>query len=51
MEVFVTESHSRPADEEFFPRGAIMFFAVMIAAFGLIWLGIYFLLLHRQSGL
>lgn len=38
-------------EENFFPRGAIAFFAFMIVAFGLIWLGIYFLLLHRQLGL
>lgn len=37
--------------EDFFPRGAITFFVVMIIAYGLIWLGIYCLLLHRQSGL
>jgi len=47
----VAEGHPKPADDEFFPRGAIMFFAIMIVAFGLIWLGIYFLLLHRQLGL
>jgi hypothetical protein len=38
-------------EEDFFPRGAIAFFALMIVGFGLIWLGIYFLLLHRQSGI
>lgn len=38
-------------EEDFFPRGAIAFFALMIVGFGLIWLGIYLLLLHRQSGL
>ena len=37
--------------EEFFPRGAIAFFAVVIASYGLIWLGIYLLLIHRNSGL
>ena len=37
--------------EEFFPRGAIAFFAAVIASYGLIWLGIFFLLIHRQSGL
>ncbi len=47
----MNEDKSNPTDEEFFPRGAIMFFAVMIAVYGLIWLGIYFLLLHRQLGL
>jgi hypothetical protein len=38
-------------EKEFFPRGAIAFFASMILVYGLIWLGIYFLLLHRQAGL
>lgn len=42
---------SKPRGEDFFPRGAITFFAVMIAVFGLIWLGIYALLLHRHMGL
>jgi hypothetical protein len=37
--------------EEFFPRGAIAFFGLVIASYGLIWLAIYFLLIHRQSGL
>jgi hypothetical protein len=37
--------------EEFFPKGAIAFFGAMLAGFGLIWLGIYFLLVHRQLGL
>src|ERR1022692_3527499 len=39
---------SKPGSEDFFPRGAITFFAVMIAVFGLIWLGMYALLLHRH---
>jgi hypothetical protein len=47
----VNRDDARPDDEDFFPRGAIAFFAVMIAAYGLIWLGIYCLLLHRQLGL
>lgn len=42
---------AKPGDENFFPRGAIAFFALMIAAYGLIWLGIYFLMLHRHLGL
>ena len=46
----VSNNDSEPAEEEFFPRGAIAFFTAMIAAYGLIWLAIYFLLLHRQSG-
>ena len=36
--------------EEFSPEGAAAFFVVMILSFGLIWLGMYALLLHRQSG-
>ena len=47
----VPKVDSGPAEGEFFPRGAIAFFVAMIAAYGLIWLAIYFLLLHRQSGL
>jgi hypothetical protein len=42
---------SSKGDEEFFPKGAIAFFAAMIVGFGLTWLGIYFLLLYRQSWL
>ena len=38
-------------NEEFFPRGAIAFFGVVLVSYGLIWLGIYFLLIHRQSGI
>ncbi len=42
-----------PADseKEFFPRGAIAFFAAVICSYGLIWLAIFLLLIHRQSGL
>jgi hypothetical protein len=47
----VSNDDLKPTEGEFFPRGAIAFFAAMIAAYGLIWLAIYFLLLHRQSGL
>ncbi|HUI75202.1 MAG TPA: hypothetical protein VLX32_09665 [Candidatus Acidoferrum sp.] len=43
------EEHTESASEEkFFPRGAIAFFVTMIAGFGLIWLGIYLLLVQRQ---
>jgi len=43
------EQHTESASEEkFFPRGAIAFFVTMIAGFGLIWLGIYLLLVQRQ---
>lgn len=36
---------------EFFPAGAIAFFVVMLVSFGLIWLGMYVLMIHRQVGL
>jgi hypothetical protein len=42
---------SLPTEEEFIPLGAIAFFTVIVAGYGLVWLAIYFLLLHRQSGL
>lgn len=35
-------------DEEFFPKGAIAFFVTMMAGFGLIWLGMYWMLVHRN---
>jgi hypothetical protein len=34
--------------EVFFPKGAIAFFVTVLAGFGLIWLGIYLLLVQRQ---
>lgn len=37
-----------PTEEEFFPKGAIAFFVTMIAGFGLIWLGMYWMLVHRN---
>lgn len=37
--------------KEFFPRGALAFFGVVLFSYGLIWLAIYVLLIHRQSGL
>lgn len=42
---------SKADEKQFFPRGAIAFFVAMIVIYGLIWLGIYFLLVHRQVGL
>lgn len=42
---------SSSATGEFFPRGAIAFFVAMILGYGVIWLGIYLLLVHRHSGL
>jgi len=47
----VIVDNSQPTDEKFFPRGAIAFFAAMLGCFGLIWLGMYFLLVHRQMWL
>jgi hypothetical protein len=47
----VNKDESKPSEGDFIPRGAITFFALMIAAYGLIWLGIYLLLLHRHLGL
>ena len=41
------ETVSRP-NEEFFPKGAIAFFASMLIGFGLIWLGMYLLMVHRH---
>lgn len=38
-------------EEGFFPRGAIAFFVTMLLAFGVIWLGLYFMLVQRQVGL
>ena len=37
-----------PANEGFFPKGAIAFFVAMIAGYGVIWLAIYLLLVQRQ---
>lgn len=36
------------AEEEFFPKGAIAFFASMLVGFGLIWLGMYLLMVKRE---
>lgn len=47
------ESKQLPGKNEadFFPKGSIAFFIVMLVSFGLIWLGMYLLLVHRQLGL
>lgn len=46
------ENNPAPQDNaEFFPKGAIAFFIAMLLSFGLIWFGMYLLLLHRQMGL
>jgi hypothetical protein len=34
--------------EEFVPRGAIAFFAVMTAFFAAVWLALYALMIHRH---
>ncbi len=39
-----------PGKVEFFPKGAIAFFAAMLGGFLLIWLGMYWLLVQRQLG-
>jgi len=33
------------------PRGAVAFFVAMLVAFGVIWLGMYEILVVRQNGL
>jgi hypothetical protein len=38
-------------EPQFFPSGAIAFFVAMLVSFGLIWVGMYLLLVHRQLGL
>jgi len=35
-------------NQEFFPKGAIAFFVTMMAGFALIWLGMYWMLVHRN---
>jgi hypothetical protein len=35
-------------DAEFFPKGAIAFFAAMLLFFGAVWGALYALLLHRR---
>ena len=41
---------SQPQDAEppFVPRGAIAFFVAMTGFFGVVWLAVYALMLHRQ---
>lgn len=38
-------------EDAFVPRGAIAFFVAMLVAFAVIWLGMYEILVVRQSGL
>jgi hypothetical protein len=45
------EQNRKAGTEEFFPKGAIAFFAMMLGGFALIWLGMYMLLVHRQLGI
>lgn len=45
------EMENMVVEEGFFPRGAIAFFVTMLLAFGVIWLGLYFMLVQRQVGL
>jgi hypothetical protein len=47
----IEQPSSSANDEVFFPKGAIAFFVAVLAGFGLIWLGIYLLLVQRQLGL
>ena len=42
---------SEPKKDHFVPKGAVAVFAIMLLSFGLIWLGIYLLALHRQLSL
>jgi hypothetical protein len=34
--------------EDFFPKGAIAFFAAMLLFFGAVWAALYALMLHRR---
>ncbi len=45
------QTGSKNREDEFIPRGALAFFVIMLLCFGLIWLGMYWLTLHRQLGL
>jgi hypothetical protein len=45
-----TQDRTQPEaqhDDEFVPRGAIAFIALMVAAYGVIWFLFYFLMLGR----
>jgi hypothetical protein len=35
-------------EEEFFPRGAVAFFAAMLVFFAAVWLAFYALMIHRH---
>jgi hypothetical protein len=47
----ISEQSPDTIEPNFFPKGSIAFFVVMLVSFALIWLGMYLLLLHRQAGL
>jgi hypothetical protein len=42
------EEANSDSTERFFPKGAITFFAAMLIGFGLIWLGMYLLMIQRK---
>lgn len=48
MAIQKTNNRNEPP---FVPKGALAFFVLMLLGFGLIWLGMYWLTLHRQLGL
>jgi hypothetical protein len=35
-------------EQEFFPKGAVAFFAAMLVFFSAVWLGFYALMIHRH---
>ena len=41
-------SETPPTQTEFFPRGAVAFFALMVAFFSVVWLFFYVLMISRQ---
>jgi hypothetical protein len=43
-----SKKEEESSSEEFFPKGALAFFAAMLIGFGLIWLGMYLLMVQRQ---
>ncbi len=38
-----------PGEKDFVPRGAVAFFASMVALFSVVWLFFYALMLHRHA--
>ncbi|MGA2694788.1 MAG: hypothetical protein ABSE92_01930 [Terriglobales bacterium] len=49
--MMTVQSDNRKREDQFVPKGALAFFVLMLLSFGLIWLGMYWLTLHRQLGL